>query len=73
MKLFQRSIVTYSRSVYTLKKQGFKITPENVDFLMGGVKAIQDDPIKKRIVKNLHFEGQFISEQTKKKLTQVWW
>lgn len=56
-----------------MKKQGFKITPENVDFLMGGVKAIQEDPIKKRIVKNLHFEGQFISEQTKKKLTQVWW
>ena len=56
-----------------MKKQGFKITPENIDFLMGGVKATQDDPIKKRIVKNLYFEGQFISEQTKQKLTQVWW
>lgn len=56
-----------------MKKQGFKITTENVDFLIGGVKSAQEDPVKRRIIKNLHFEGKFISEQTKKKLTQVWW
>lgn len=56
-----------------LIKQGFKITPENVDYLIGGVKFAQDDPDKRRILKNLHFEGNTISEQTKKRLTKVWW
>lgn len=54
-------------------KPGFKITPENVDFLIGGVKLAQDDPDKRRIIKNLYFEGTNISEQTKAKLTKVWW
>lgn len=54
-------------------KQGFKITQENVDFLIGGVKQAQEDPDKRRIIKNLYFEGSNISEQTKAKLTKVWW
>lgn len=54
-------------------KQGFRITPENIDFLMGGVKVAQEDLDKRRILKNLHFEGENISEQTKKRLTKVWW
>lgn len=56
-----------------LIKQGFKITPENVDYLIGGVKFAQEDADKRRILKNLYFEGSNISEQTKSKLKKVWW
>lgn len=56
-----------------LKKSGFKITPENVDFLISGRKAIEEDPDKRRVIKNLYFEGYNLSEQTKKKLKQIWW
>lgn len=40
---------------------------------MGGVKAAQEDTDKRRILKNLYFEGNNISEQTKNKLKKVWW
>lgn len=55
------------------KIHSFKITPENVDYLVGGSKSAQEDPDKRRVLKNLHFEGQFISEQTKRKLKNIWW
>lgn len=54
-------------------KNGFKITLDNVDFLIGGVKLAQDDPDKNRILKNLYFEKGEVSEQTKSKLKKVWW
>jgi len=54
-------------------KSGFKITPDNVDYLIGGVKVAQEDPDKSRVLKNLFFEKGEVSEQTKKKLKQIWW
>lgn len=54
-------------------KKGFCITLDNVDYLIGGAKTIKEDADKSRILKNLYFEGNNISEQTKKKLQKVWW
>ena len=55
------------------KFYSFRITPENIDYLIGGSKRAQEDPDKRRILKNLYFEGTNISEQTKNKLKKVWW
>lgn len=54
-------------------KSGFKITPENVDYLIGGAAAIKADEHKSRVIKNLYFEGNKVSQQTKERLKKIWW
>ena len=56
-----------------MSKIGFKITPDNIDYLIGGVKVSYDDTDKKRILKNLFFEKGAVSKQTEEKLKKVWW